>query len=182
MFHCKSWYLYDCTSYDCSNVNNFSSVKRMFCHKLPAAWRVSLRHRCNRISFCLSVKNWTLLNLWAFSCSSFLAIHRADYRFIFKSLDICCMWNLEFLPILQVHGNYHRAWSFPMNYRASSSSIRENKQKMQKSAPRFDNETSRRRVEMCKELLANPQDQLFYRRIVTCDEKWIYLRNPNKSN
>jgi [histone H3]-lysine36 N-dimethyltransferase SETMAR len=38
------------------------------------------------------------------------------------------------------------------------------------------------RVKICKELLTNPQDQRFYRRIVTCDEKWIYLRNPNKSN
>ena len=38
------------------------------------------------------------------------------------------------------------------------------------------------RIKICKELLANPQDQPFYQRIVTCDEKWIYLRNPNKSN
>jgi len=37
-------------------------------------------------------------------------------------------------------------------------------------------------VKICKELLANPQDQRFYKRIVTCDEKWIYLRNPNQSN
>ena len=37
-------------------------------------------------------------------------------------------------------------------------------------------------MKICKELLANSQDQRFYRRIITCDEKWIYLRNPNKSN
>ena len=38
------------------------------------------------------------------------------------------------------------------------------------------------RVKICKELHANPQDQRFNQRIVTSDEKWIYLRNPNKLN
>ena len=69
-----------------------------------------------------------------------------------------------------------------MDYVVSSSSIREDKQKMQNSAPQFDSETSRRTCEICKELLTNPQNQRLYLRIVTCDEKWIYPRNPNKSN
>ena len=38
------------------------------------------------------------------------------------------------------------------------------------------------RVKICKERHANLQDQRFYRRIVTCDEKWMYLLNTNKSN
>jgi len=39
------------------------------------------------------------------------------------------------------------AWSFPMDYSASSSLIREDKQKMHRCAPRFDRETSRRTCE-----------------------------------
>ena len=39
-----------------------------------------------------------------------------------------------------------------------------------------------RRVNICKELLENPQDERFFRRIVTCDEKWILFFNPNKRN
>lgn len=37
----------------------------------------------------------------------------------------------------------------------------------------------KRRVEVCKELLSNPQDLRFWRRIVTGDEKWIFFRNPD---
>ena len=39
-----------------------------------------------------------------------------------------------------------------------------------------------RRVEVCRQLLQNPRDERFIRRIVTCDEKWIYFSNPNKEN
>ena len=39
-----------------------------------------------------------------------------------------------------------------------------------------------RRVDLCKELLQNPLDFRFFKRIVTCDEKWIYFRNPDTSN
>lgn len=38
-----------------------------------------------------------------------------------------------------------------------------------------------RRLNVCKDLLQNPQDMRFFRRIITCDEKIIYLRNPNTS-
>ena len=38
------------------------------------------------------------------------------------------------------------------------------------------------RVEVCKQLLQNPLDDRFWKRIVTCDEKWIFLRNPDKRN
>lgn len=33
--------------------------------------------------------------------------------------------------------------------------------------------------DVCKQLLALPKDDRFIRRIVTCDEKWIYLNNPD---
>jgi histone-lysine N-methyltransferase SETMAR len=37
-----------------------------------------------------------------------------------------------------------------------------------------------RRVEVCQQLLKNPLDDRFWKRIVTCDEKWIFLNNPDK--
>lgn len=37
------------------------------------------------------------------------------------------------------------------------------------------------RVDICKQLLENPCDDRFWRRIITGDEKWIiFLRNPDK--
>jgi histone-lysine N-methyltransferase SETMAR len=39
---------------------------------------------------------------------------------------------------------------------------------------------AQRRVDICKNLLENPLDERFWKRIVTCDEKWIFLRNPDK--
>ena len=41
---------------------------------------------------------------------------------------------------------------------------------------------AQRRVEICKTLLSNPLDERFFKRIVTCDEKWIYFKNENDSN
>lgn len=41
-------------------------------------------------------------------------------------------------------------------------------------------EQARKRVEMCNQLLQNPVDDRFWRRIVTSDEKWIYLVNHNR--
>jgi len=38
---------------------------------------------------------------------------------------------------------------------------------------------AQRRVQMCNQLLANPHDERFMKRIVTCDEKWVYYRNPD---
>jgi len=38
---------------------------------------------------------------------------------------------------------------------------------------------AQRRVEVCNQLLANPNDERFLKRIVTCDEKWVYYRNPD---
>jgi [histone H3]-lysine36 N-dimethyltransferase SETMAR len=35
------------------------------------------------------------------------------------------------------------------------------------------------RVHLCQELLKNPRDHRFWRRIVTGDEKWVFLRNPD---
>jgi histone-lysine N-methyltransferase SETMAR len=43
-------------------------------------------------------------------------------------------------------------------------------------------EQCQKRVEICKKLLENPQSFRFFKRIVTCDEKWIYFRNLNSSN
>lgn len=37
-----------------------------------------------------------------------------------------------------------------------------------------------RRLSICRQLLNNPNDERFIRRIVTCDEKWIYFYNPNR--
>lgn len=39
---------------------------------------------------------------------------------------------------------------------------------------------AQRRVEICKQLLDNPRDDRFLKRIVTGDEKWIFLSNPDK--
>ncbi len=38
------------------------------------------------------------------------------------------------------------------------------------------------RVSICRKLLENPLDDRFIRRIVTCDEKWVYFNNPDKRN
>lgn len=51
--------------------------------------------------------------------------------------------------------------------------------------PRFDpydltDAQARRRVEICQELLNNPLDDRFWKRIITCDEKLIFLVNNNK--
>lgn len=43
-------------------------------------------------------------------------------------------------------------------------------------------ENALRRVDICKELLKNPFDSRFTKRIVTSDEKWIYFTNPDTSN
>jgi histone-lysine N-methyltransferase SETMAR len=40
-------------------------------------------------------------------------------------------------------------------------------------------EQAQRRVEFCRKLLQLPKDHRFIKRIVTCDEKWIYLNNPD---
>jgi hypothetical protein len=40
-------------------------------------------------------------------------------------------------------------------------------------------EQTQRRVEFCRKLLQLPKDHRFIKRIVTCDEKWIYLNNPD---
>lgn len=39
---------------------------------------------------------------------------------------------------------------------------------------------AKRRVDICNELLKNPLDDRFWKRIVTCDEKWVFLYNPDK--
>ena len=41
---------------------------------------------------------------------------------------------------------------------------------------------AQRRVTLCKQLLSNPRDLHFWRRIVTGGEKWIFFRNPDKMN
>lgn len=41
---------------------------------------------------------------------------------------------------------------------------------------------AKNRVDVCKKLLENPKDERFLKRIVTSDEKWIYLNNPNNRN
>jgi hypothetical protein len=38
-------------------------------------------------------------------------------------------------------------------------------------------EQAQRRVEYCRKLLQLPKDHRFIKRIVTCEEKWIYLKN-----
>jgi hypothetical protein len=40
-------------------------------------------------------------------------------------------------------------------------------------------EQAQRRVEFCRKLLQLPKDYRFIKRIVTCDEKFIYLNNPD---
>ena len=41
---------------------------------------------------------------------------------------------------------------------------------------------AQQRVDVCRQLLSNPNDLRFIKRIVTGDEKWIYLRNSDNSN
>lgn len=38
-----------------------------------------------------------------------------------------------------------------------------------------------RRIEICRHLLENPLDDRFWKRIVTCDEKWVFLVNHDRS-
>jgi hypothetical protein len=40
-------------------------------------------------------------------------------------------------------------------------------------------EQAQRRVEFCRKLLQLSKDHRFIKRIVSCDEKWIYLNNPD---
>lgn len=40
-------------------------------------------------------------------------------------------------------------------------------------------EQAQSRVDVCNQLLAFPFDERFFKRIITCDEKWIYMRNPD---
>lgn len=40
-------------------------------------------------------------------------------------------------------------------------------------------EQAQRRIDVCRRLLENPIDDRFFKRIVTCDEKWVYFRNPD---
>jgi histone-lysine N-methyltransferase SETMAR len=40
-------------------------------------------------------------------------------------------------------------------------------------------EQAQRGVEFCRKLLQLPKDSRFIKRIVICDEKWIYLNNPD---
>lgn len=41
------------------------------------------------------------------------------------------------------------------------------------------NVQAQRRVDLCRELLNNPTDSRFWKRIVTGDEKWVFFRNSN---
>ena len=36
-----------------------------------------------------------------------------------------------------------------------------------------------RKVDFCRQPIGNPMDDRFFKRIVTCDEKWIYYRKPD---
>ena len=40
-------------------------------------------------------------------------------------------------------------------------------------------EQAQRRKTICQELLTNPMDERFLKRIITCDEKWVYYKNPD---
>ena len=40
----------------------------------------------------------------------------------------------------------------------------------------------KQRLNICEKLLKNPNDEHFFRRIVTVDEKWILLNNYNHRN
>jgi histone-lysine N-methyltransferase SETMAR len=40
-------------------------------------------------------------------------------------------------------------------------------------------EQAQQRVEFCRKLLQLPKDHRFIKRIVTCEEKWIYLNHPD---
>ena len=48
--------------------------------------------------------------------------------------------------------------------------------------PELTPQQAQRSVDICRQLIGNPTDDRFIRRIVTCDEKWIYYRNPDASN
>lgn len=43
-------------------------------------------------------------------------------------------------------------------------------------------EQENKRVEICRKLLQNLLDERYIKRIITCDEKWIFFNNPDKSN
>jgi histone-lysine N-methyltransferase SETMAR len=43
-------------------------------------------------------------------------------------------------------------------------------------------EQAQKRLNICRQLLQNLNDARFWRRIVTSDEKWIFLRNPDTGN
>ena len=38
---------------------------------------------------------------------------------------------------------------------------------------------AQRGVDICRHLISNPMDDRFIRRIVTCDEKWVYYCSPD---
>jgi histone-lysine N-methyltransferase SETMAR len=46
----------------------------------------------------------------------------------------------------------------------------------------LNSQQAKNRVDICRKLLENPRDDRFIKRIVTSDEKWIYLNNPDNRN
>lgn len=43
-------------------------------------------------------------------------------------------------------------------------------------------EQAEKRLQVCEQLLLYPNDERFLKTIVTCDEKWVYFRNPDLRN
>jgi hypothetical protein len=43
-------------------------------------------------------------------------------------------------------------------------------------------EQKQRRIDLCRQLRQNALDGRFYRRIITCDKKWIFFQNPDHDN
>ena len=74
-----------------------------------------------------------------------------------------------------------------LEFRTSNSTIWENLQRLGMVVKRcrevpheLTPAQKRHRVDVCIQLLTNTQDELFFKRIVTCDEKWIHFNNFNQ--
>ena len=45
----------------------------------------------------------------------------------------------------------------------------------------FTAQQARHKVDICRQLIGNPMDDRYIRKIVTCDEKWVYYCNSDAS-
>jgi hypothetical protein len=73
-------------------------------------------------------------------------------------------------------------WPFKENYSSPPNSSRKIYKSCRVVPHELTAEQAQRRVEFCRKLFHLPKGHRFIKRIVTCDEKWMRLSNPDLQN